>query len=107
MRKGGVGRVPSAGTCQGSSNIYPFGSSKSPPPCPFLGLFDLGLFDEPGLDLLPEAIGVAFDVDGGGVVQDPVQDGRGDHRVAERGCGSSSSSIAVSSAISAAAPSGP
>ena len=35
------------------------------PPGLSLGLFDLGLFDEPGLDLLPEAVGVAFNVDCG------------------------------------------
>lgn len=61
----------------------PFRVIEKLPPCPCLGLFDLGLFDEPGLDLLPQAIGVAIDADGGRVVQDHVQDGRGDHRVAE------------------------
>ena len=69
--------------CQGPSNIYAFGPSKSYPPFPCLGLFNLGLFDKPGLDLLPESVGVTFDVDGRGAVQNPVQDGGGDHRVAE------------------------
>jgi hypothetical protein len=51
-------------------------------PCSWI-ILDLGLSDKPGLDLHPEAIGVAFDVDRCGVVQDPVQDGRGDHGIAE------------------------
>jgi len=39
--------------------------------------------DEPGLDLFLEPVGVALDVDRRRVVKDPVQDGRGDHRIAE------------------------
>jgi hypothetical protein len=53
------------------------------PPGPFLRFFSLGLSDEARFDFFPEPVGVALDVDRGGVVQDPVQDGRGDDRVAE------------------------
>jgi hypothetical protein len=47
-------------------------------------LFDFLRFpDQPGLDLLLEPVGVSLDVDRRRVVKDPVQDGRGDDRVAE------------------------
>ena len=44
-----------------------------------LRFLDLRLPDEPGFDLFPEAVRVALDVNGGGVMQGPVQDGRGDY----------------------------
>ena len=48
-----------------------------------LGGIGEGRADEPGLPLLAETVGVAFDVDGGGVVQEPVEDGAGDHGAAK------------------------
>ena len=44
---------------------------------------DFGLPDQPSLDLLLAPVGVALDVDRRQVLKDPIQDGRGDHRVAE------------------------
>ena len=46
-----------------------------------LAFFNLGLSDEARFDLFPETIRVAFDVDRRRVMEDPVEDGRGDHRV--------------------------
>jgi len=48
-----------------------------------LRFFNLGLSDEARFDFFPESIRVAFDIDGCRVVQDPVQDSRGDDRVPE------------------------
>ena len=43
------------------------------------------LGDEAGLLLILEPIALALDVDGGGVVEQPVKDGRGDDVVGEDG----------------------
>src|SRR5262249_15761700 len=43
---------------------------------------ELGL-EEAGLELLAQPVALALDVDGDGVVQQPVEDRRGDHRVAK------------------------
>jgi hypothetical protein len=40
-----------------------------------------GLSDEARFDFFPEPIIVSLDIDGGGVVQDPVQDGCGFDRI--------------------------
>jgi len=48
-----------------------------------LVLFDLGLSDETRFDLFPETIRVALDVNRCRVMKDPVEDGRGDHRIPE------------------------
>jgi hypothetical protein len=45
-------------------------------------LFSLGLPNEPRFDLFPETIGVALDVDRRRVMEDPIEDGRGNHGVA-------------------------
>ncbi len=44
---------------------------------------DLGLSDEARFNLFPETIGVALDVDCRRVMEDPIEDGGGDHRVPE------------------------
>ena len=41
------------------------------------------LRNQAGLPLLTEPVGLSFDIDGRGVVQDTVEDGTGDHRVTE------------------------
>jgi len=46
-------------------------------------LFKRGGGDETRVDLFLEAIGVALDIDRGGMMQDAVQDGRGDDRITE------------------------
>jgi hypothetical protein len=49
----------------------------------FRVLLDFGLSDEPRFDLFSEPIRVALDIDRGRMMQDPVQDGRRDHRITE------------------------
>jgi hypothetical protein len=39
--------------------------------------------EEPGLELLAESVTVALDVDGDGVMKPAIEDGGGDHRIAE------------------------
>jgi len=46
-------------------------------------LFSLGLSDEPGLNLFPETIRVALDVNRRRVMENPVENGRGDDRIGE------------------------
>jgi hypothetical protein len=43
---------------------------------PSLIFLDLGLSDEPGFDLFPEAIGVPIDIDRRRVMEDLIEDGR-------------------------------
>jgi len=42
-----------------------------------------GGFHETGFALLTEPVGIAFDVDGGGVVQQAIEDGAGDDGIAK------------------------
>src|SRR6266581_4415363 len=58
----------------------PVGSEKSPPPGSLRGL---GGADEAGLELVLEPVGIAPDVQGDGVVEDAIQDRRGDDPVPE------------------------
>ena len=66
--------------CQGSPNVPHVGSLKIPHPRLGGGLDRL---DEAGFELVLQPVGVATDVDGDRMVQDPVEDGRGDHPVAK------------------------
>src|SRR5262245_43328246 len=67
--------------CQREPNFPHLREVKTPqPPGSLRGL---GGADEAGLELVLEAIGIAPDVDGDRVMQDAVEDGRGDYAVAE------------------------
>jgi hypothetical protein len=67
--------------CQQASNIHPLRALNIHP---LLRIdLDFGLSHEARFDLFLEPIGTAFDIDRRGVMQDTVQDGRGDHRIAE------------------------
>ena len=59
-----------------------------------LGESGEGRADEPGLPLLAEPVGVALDVDAGGVVQQPVEDRARDHGVAKHLAPSSEAPVA-------------
>src|SRR5882672_11353931 len=72
-----VGRL---GLSTGTQISPPVGSENSPPPGSLRGL---GGADEAGLELVLEPVGIAPDVQGDGVMEDPVQDGGGDDPVAE------------------------
>jgi len=73
--------VPGVRECQGATKNDPLGALKIDPL--FRVLLDFGLSDEPRFDLFSEPIRVALDIDRGRMMQDPVQDGRRDHRITE------------------------
>src|SRR5262249_33508485 len=66
---------------KGHPNFPTWGHRKFP--TPRLSGGGLDRLDEAGFELVLQPVGVAADVDGDGMVQDPVQDGRGDHGVAK------------------------
>jgi Glycosyl transferase WecG/TagA/CpsF family len=69
-----------AGVSRGSQISPGVGIENSPPRGSRRGLHGL---EEAGLELLLQAVGLAADVQGDRVMEDSVQDGRGDHPVAE------------------------
>ena len=67
--------------CQWALKNDPLGALKIDPL--FRILLDFGLSNEPRFDLFLEPIRAAFDIDCGRMMEDPVQDGRGDDRITE------------------------
>src|SRR5262245_4658411 len=68
--------------CQRSPNFPQLWSLKIPHP-PGLGGGGLDRLDEAGFELVLQPVGVASDVDGDGVVEHAVEDGRGDDAIPE------------------------